>query len=362
METVAQENVVLSQNQPILPEQPKQNNFLTILLSILLLLSVSIAGFFAYQTQKLAEELRVLSSESKQKNMSTSESISDPKNNWKNFESKKYEFTFKYPNELILNSPSQTNNFEDSGELDFYVLPNSPVSFNLSAIPSKGTTLDGQIDMVQNYGWSEYNKSNINIHGVSGVMYSGVLDKKQPTRVVIFSNDKYIFKFRTVVFDDGEMLNQILSTFKFIDSDPTADWKTYNMNRIDFKYPQNYFVEPQSSKSDVTIFNKNTDSNRYYISVREIDESLQQLVQTGSINKDLLTDIKISFPEKGFYVAKELKGTASPVGVSETIYLIDQVNSYIEIRFWNNIGTLNSEYELFRKNVELILSSLSFKG
>ena len=59
METLAQENAVLSQNQPILPEQPKQNNFLIILLSILLLLSVSIVGFFAYQTQKLTTELKI---------------------------------------------------------------------------------------------------------------------------------------------------------------------------------------------------------------------------------------------------------------------------------------------------------------
>lgn len=211
-------------------EQPKQSNFLVILLSTLLLLSVLIAGFFAYQTQKLVKELTLLRTEPTP--IATSESVVFPE--------------------------------------------------------------------------------------------------------LTFEQDKTI--------------------------DPTANWKTYEMNRIDFKYPQNYFVEPQSSKSNVTIFNKNSGTDRYYIGISEIKGSLQQLVQTGAINKDQLTDVKILFPEKGFYAVKELKGTALPSDVSETIYLIDQVNSYIEIRFWNNTDTLNTEYELFRKNIELILSSVSFKG
>jgi hypothetical protein len=48
----------------IVIEQTKTNNFLTVLLSVLLLLSVTIAGFFAYQTQKLVKELTMLKTES----------------------------------------------------------------------------------------------------------------------------------------------------------------------------------------------------------------------------------------------------------------------------------------------------------
>ncbi|MEK7168480.1 MAG: hypothetical protein AAB778_00535 [Patescibacteria group bacterium] len=46
--------------------RPKANNFLVVLLSVLLFISVAIAGFFAYQTQKLIKELRMMSNESKQ--------------------------------------------------------------------------------------------------------------------------------------------------------------------------------------------------------------------------------------------------------------------------------------------------------
>ena len=63
MDTLTQENVVLSQSEPTSLGQPKQNNFLVVLLSILLMLSVVIAGFFAYQTQKLVKELTILKTE-----------------------------------------------------------------------------------------------------------------------------------------------------------------------------------------------------------------------------------------------------------------------------------------------------------
>lgn len=49
--------------QSTIDSEPKANNFLVILLSILLLFSVLIAGFFAYQTQKLVNELTTLKNE-----------------------------------------------------------------------------------------------------------------------------------------------------------------------------------------------------------------------------------------------------------------------------------------------------------
>ena len=48
---------------PVVTQQPKQNNFLVILLSILLFISIVIAGFFAFQTQKLVKELTLLRTE-----------------------------------------------------------------------------------------------------------------------------------------------------------------------------------------------------------------------------------------------------------------------------------------------------------
>lgn len=55
-----QEPVTQVNQLPSLPTQAgKSNNFLIILLSILLIISVVIAGFFAYQTQQLVKQLTV---------------------------------------------------------------------------------------------------------------------------------------------------------------------------------------------------------------------------------------------------------------------------------------------------------------
>ncbi|MDP4011984.1 MAG: hypothetical protein Q8R00_00040 [Candidatus Nanoarchaeia archaeon] len=55
-------------------QKPSTNSFLIILLSSLLFISVIIAGFFAYQTQKLVKELTVLKTES----IPTPEAMTEP--------------------------------------------------------------------------------------------------------------------------------------------------------------------------------------------------------------------------------------------------------------------------------------------
>lgn len=95
MDPVAQENVILSQVEPSSPERPKQNNFLVMLLSVLLLLSVSIAGFFAYQTQILVKELTSM------KATSMIVSIEEPKDepiaDWKKYTNTVLKYSFEYP-------------------------------------------------------------------------------------------------------------------------------------------------------------------------------------------------------------------------------------------------------------------------
>jgi archaellum component FlaG (FlaF/FlaG flagellin family) len=97
-------------------ENPKKNNFLVILLFILMLLALVIAGFFAYQTQKLAKEL----SEFKNQNLTTPTSEPEstfpmytepnsPTADWKTYTNTKYNFSFKYPfnfgNEGVVSGP-----------------------------------------------------------------------------------------------------------------------------------------------------------------------------------------------------------------------------------------------------------------
>ena len=95
MENQIQPNQTLpaiDNQQTIILEQPKKNNFLVILLSILLFISLVIAGFFAYQTQKLVNELAVI------KNTTPTVTADiDPTLNWKTFlDPNLVGFSFKY--------------------------------------------------------------------------------------------------------------------------------------------------------------------------------------------------------------------------------------------------------------------------
>jgi hypothetical protein len=66
-------------NNPVpTPEQPKNNSFLIILLSILLIISVAISGFFAYQTQVLVKELNNLKTNQKPTSVNTTEPTVEP--------------------------------------------------------------------------------------------------------------------------------------------------------------------------------------------------------------------------------------------------------------------------------------------
>ncbi len=83
-------------------EQPKRSNFLVILLSVLLLLAVSIAGFFAFQTQKLVKELAVLKTEEKVVAVATEELTSDPTASWNTYTNNVLKYTIKYPTDWII--------------------------------------------------------------------------------------------------------------------------------------------------------------------------------------------------------------------------------------------------------------------
>lgn len=91
---------------PVVVEQPKQSNFLVILLSILLIISVAISGFFAYQTQKLVKELSLLKSEQKDVSIATNEPVAtnssevDPTANWSVQKSEILGVEFRVPPKL----------------------------------------------------------------------------------------------------------------------------------------------------------------------------------------------------------------------------------------------------------------------
>lgn len=210
METLAQENAVLSQNQPILPEQPKQNNFLVILLSVLLFLSVSIAGFFAYQTQMLVKELTSMKATSTP--ISTEEPKDDPMADWKTYTNEK--FSFKYPG---------TSSITGSGNNQTLLIGGLKVNINLQGPHQWGEGMSkSEIDKMYIKSFQYPDKPEIGMYPDSAVIFS-----------VEFASisEKLSYQKQT------DILDQTLSTFKFVESGMTSDWKTYINEKFTFKYP-----------------------------------------------------------------------------------------------------------------------------
>ena len=84
---------------PVLPlatPKPKNNNFLIVLLSVLLLLATSLAGFFAIQNQKLVKQLAQLQVQATPAPIA-SQAPNGNLANWKTYTNTKHGYSIKYP-------------------------------------------------------------------------------------------------------------------------------------------------------------------------------------------------------------------------------------------------------------------------
>lgn len=88
--------------------EPKQSSFIIVLLSSLLIISCLIAGFFAWKTQNLVKELTAYRLQPTSTPAPTP--TPDPTADWKTYRSKQQRFSFKLPQQLVINE--NKNNIE----------------------------------------------------------------------------------------------------------------------------------------------------------------------------------------------------------------------------------------------------------
>jgi hypothetical protein len=211
----------------------KQNNSLTILLSVLLLISCIIAGFFAYQTQNLTEEIKRIRSQTIPS--PTIFSTAQPKADWKidnnKFTSSSLGFEVTFPKSWKLDF-----SLADWGK-DLYILTAlnevNHYSVLIFIAPKNGDTLPGPTG----FGAGEWSENgSINILGqklikkaliyedkTENIMYSSIDD-----RVIDFPNSNMLFNFivqsnidsnYNITSQFQKEVDQILSTFKFLDKE-----------------------------------------------------------------------------------------------------------------------------------------------
>lgn len=195
--------------QPIVDSKPKSNNFLVVLLSVLLLLSVSIAGFFAYQTQTLVKELTSLKSSPTP--VSSTEPTLDSTTDWKTYTNAKYGFSFEYPKDSII----KTDMILADGSIEFsnFIFLLEKTNDTLANYVNKLKDTNGAIP------------TNKLVDKFETVEWIGSY-KNAPTHYKSILNNGLVFNFGITniddmtqfVIDETNLLNQILSTLKFTDS------------------------------------------------------------------------------------------------------------------------------------------------
>jgi len=179
--------------QSITDSRPKANSFLIILLSILLLISCVIAGFFAYGDWRLNNQLTRTSTVSK-------ELTSDQSKNWKTYTNEKYKYSVRYPENWFLRDIS------DGSQLEIYYQPDKtkPV----------GEILFGSVDERLYIDASKVANEEI----VIGKSIAKCLTDDTTKIWCYLNNDNEYLSILIIKEKDEEYnktLDQILSTFKF---------------------------------------------------------------------------------------------------------------------------------------------------
>jgi hypothetical protein len=204
--------VVDSQKIPV--QESKKSNFLIILLSILLVLSISIAVFFAYQTQKLVKEianLQVTSTPIVSTEPSPTQTSSftpynftvDPKTGWKIF-SKMMGLTFQFPSDWTEQPNYSLQSKDKSMEIWINSASSGIEGFKLEKTIKK-TINDTSLDI--NYSIGTKNNFFDNLDK-SLIHFIFKVNNKDFVFAFIYSNENKI--------SSENVFDQIFSTIKFI--------------------------------------------------------------------------------------------------------------------------------------------------
>ncbi len=261
MENKTSENIMNHLTEP--NAQPtKQNNSLIIILSILLPLSVSITGFFAYQTQMLVKELTLLKSSPTP--LSVDESLVDPTEDWKTYSNEK--FSFRYPD---------TVSIAGSGNNQTLLVGGLKVNINLQGPYQWGEGISkSEIDNLYIKSFQYPDKPEIGMYPDSAVIFSVEFDSV---------SEKANYKKQT------DILDQILTTFKFAESGMASDWKTYtdSKQRFSIKYPSTWRI---------------ISGDFFGTGPKEIGEDILWAVNTFDINTNsiskVIDDLGKQFPDR----------------------------------------------------------------
>ncbi|MFZ2199981.1 MAG: hypothetical protein WAV40_04290, partial [Microgenomates group bacterium] len=217
-ETVAPQPIIIDppvvDQQIVLPTpQVKKFSFLTAFLLILLSLSATFSIYLFLQVRAMTLEKFVPSP-----TPSPIASV-DPTSNWQTYENEKFDFSFKYPQEIkILDSIKQIGDRLIIQKVASNETTIDTPQMIIALGPNGGRELDWYpTNASKELG--EFPIEHINIGGIAAIKgESGQKQVSVPTIWVINGEFVYTIQLPTSLPESEKVFDQILSTFKFIDS------------------------------------------------------------------------------------------------------------------------------------------------
>jgi len=200
----------------------------------------------------------------------------DPTADWKTYTNNRWGYSFKYPSNWFLNNDIVS---EYPWPFDGYFDPKYNYQQIYNAIEAYVYPNQVWSDMTNSAFFDSLSRININETGDVGknkgkkiftgttqdnftyeIFEINALEKDEPyigVEAYILNNQKLAKVILTSYNQEGiSLLNQILSTFKFID--PTADWKIYENNDYGFsiKYPANLTIESTTKEKLIRLLSQ----------------------------------------------------------------------------------------------------------
>ena len=274
--------------------------------------------------------------------------------NWKTYTNTKLGLELKYPDDMEFYNVDPTMNWISSSSTGNFIEIN--IKMSLSDTPQQLLLNDG---ISEEQGWTK-SKEKIRVGSNLYEYYSGSSGEGEtyPAKTFAFTKNGVSFYFNISTFDRWTDVDQILSTFKFLNQDnETTNWETYinEKYQITFKYP----------KSEQTSFSKNALGEDYL----EIDANTRFEISNSNIKEcegmcpkiDKIEDVSIGTIkfEKIYTTPPEDQPWPSGI-IPQTLYIQTKLNEKTYATFTLGLSNKNADNSVALKTLDQILSTFKF--